>query len=373
MKTQTKNLTIILCLATIIALVHACKKSDTASSASNDQPHIMQAALEAMKAKYKDQPTSFTQILNLAGKGYWADVNGNQITRGSVATNRVDACPDPGEDYPTQSVHSVLREYTCNQGYRIEVQYDVILAYTPLLDNGAGTSSFGRVWLFNSSNTRIWPTTTPVPKHPVLSIANLGSAGTDPNGLPLTLYRITFRTDYIPEATFNASTSMQTYLSVYTDCANYPTFVCPFSTQQSSITSQQNSLPCLRIDNVYWNPSSGIGASVAGVNVVPNSCYPSGYVYPEQQEIQISKDGGWEPLRLWYWGTTGKVYNYTGIINNFDLDYILLDGYNAPTTTLPAGNYTVRYRNKMITTNAGGPCTTQPDGTWVTATWYLSI
>lgn len=377
MKTQTRNLLFLLLIISLIATVNGCKKNNNSDQTDPTGPHTMQPVLDAFRAKLKDQPTSFTRILNLQGKGFWADENGNQITRRSfgTSTGRVNACPDPGEDYPSQNIHSVLREYTCGQGFRIEVTYDVTLAYTPMLTNSSNLPSFGRVWLFNSSGTRIWPTTTPLPKHNVLTITNVGSAGTDPNGLPLTIYRINFRTDYIPEATFNASTSMQTYLSVYTDCPNYPTFVCPFSNQQSDITSQQNSYPCTRIDNVYWNPSMGIGASVAGVNTVPSDCIPPGYVYPEQQEIQIFAGGSWQPVRLWRYGGSFKEYNYTGSINNFDVWYILMDGYSSSsgTITLSNANYPIRYRNKMVTTNAGGPCVTQPDGTWVTTTWYISL
>lgn len=374
MKALTKNLSILLFIFSVLAVLNACKKNKDKETAQENQQHSMQAALEAMKARYKNEPASYTQVLNLKGKGFWADEKGNQITRHSSPAGRIAACPDPGEDYPTQSVYSVKREYTCGQGFRIEVKYDVKLAYTPLKENASLVPSFGRVLLFNSTGTRVWPTTTPLPKHSVLTVENLGSAGTDPNGLALTNYRITFRSDYIPDGIFNASTSMQTYLSVYTDCVDYPTFVCPFSTQQSDVTSQQNFYPCTRIDPVYWNPGIGIGASVAGVNTIPSDCLPYGYVFPEQQEIQVYCYNQWQPMRLWRYGTTTfKEYRNTGIIDNFDIWYVTVDGYTGGGTSYLNGNYPVRYRNKMITTNAGGPCVTEPVNTWVTTTWDLSL
>lgn len=374
MKLTGRIFAALLSVSLLIIIFNGCKKQNTGTP----ERQTMQPALDALRERYKNTPLTTTQILNMPGKGFWADETGKQIFARTSSPNRIEACPDPGEDYPSQSVYSVLREFTCGQGYRIEVKYDVILAYTPQLTNGLGTASFGRVWLFNSGGTRIWPTVTPTPKHNVLTIDNLGSAGTDPNGLPLTKYRVTFRTDYIPEGTFAASTSMQTYLSVYTDCVNYPTFVCPFSTQQSAITSQQDAYPCTRIDVVYWNPSFGLGAQVAGVNTIPSSCFPWGYVFPDWHEVQIFKDGAWEPLKLWRWKASpppppGDPKEYSaGLLNSVDLWYIRMDSYNAPTTTIPTGTYPIRYRNKQ-TTGVGNPCVTQPDGTWVNTNWYLSI
>jgi len=378
----------LLTLLFFIVTFYSCKKNQNDDVIITDTNKTMQPVIDAFKEKYKTGSFSETRILNLPGKGFWADNNGVQVTRASRAlekstrnysTTMLSACPDPGEDYPSQSIYSVLRELTCEQGYRIEVKYDLILAYTPQLTNSSLVPSFGRVWLFNSAGAKIWPTITPTPKHNVTSIVSVGSAGTDPNGLPLTKYRITFKTDYIPEAIFDMSSSMQSYLFTYTDCPEYPTVVCPFSTQQSAITSQQNAFPCERIDKVYWNPSSGIGASVAGVNTLSNSCYPFGYVFPQKHEIEIYRNSSWESIQLWRWKATippppadPKEYS-SHYMTNFDSWYIRMAGYESGGTgTISDGYYQIRYRNRQDF-GSGGPCSTQPAGTWVIETWYLSI
>ncbi|HUC83316.1 MAG TPA: hypothetical protein VMR70_20565 [Flavisolibacter sp.] len=362
MNTMIRNLLGVSLFVLLLIFTNGCKK--TANEIPAPQPETM----KDIEAKVLAEGKSFTQIVNLPGKGYWADLNGKQLFRRSIIGARTTACPDPGEDYPEQAIHSVKREYTCAQGFRLEVKYDVTLAYTPELANNAGTKSFGRVRLKNGSTT-IWPTTTPVPKYNVLSIDVIGSAGTDPNGLPLTTYRVTFRSEYIPESTFNASTTMETYLSVYTDCDDYPTFVIPYSSQQSVATDQANSLPCARIDKVYWGPKVGSTPPyVTGCHPLITSCFPSGYVFPHRQEIQFKNgSGSWVPFALYVNGLGNASVN-TGLISIFDVFYI-----DVSKNGLVAGNVQVRYRNNHESgTGNGAPCTTAPDDTWVYETWYLN-
>lgn len=346
----------------LLTLTNGCKKSSIEMQAPSSE------TLKDLEAKIKAEGESFTQVVNIPGKGYWADLNGKQIFRSSNLGSRTNACPDPGEDYPEQEMYSVKREYTCAQGFRLEIKYDVTLAYKPELTNTSGLKSFGRVRLKNGG-TVIWPTTTPTPKYDVLSIENLGGAGTDPNGLAMTKYRVTFRSDYISESTFNSSTSMETYLSVYTDCSTYPTFVIPYSPQQSVSTDQANSLPCARIDKVYWGPKVGnTPPYLTGCHPLITSCFPSGYVFPHRQEIAFKNSSGiWVPFALYINGLANPSVS-TSLISIYDVFYI-----DVSKNGLVPGNVQVRYRNNHEDgTGNGAPCSTDPEGTWVYETWYLN-
>lgn len=359
--TTTKVFRYFLAVLFFTSIFHSCRKSEKL----NDR----QESNELLRERLKNETYGNTQILNLKAKGFYGDLEGNPITTNKpISTLMAASCPEPGEDYPEQSIYSVLKEFTCSQGYRIEVKYDIILAYTPLLQNSSGTASFGRLRLKNSSETIIWPTGTPVPKFNVTSIENLGNAGTDPNGLTLTKYRITFRSDYIPEATLSASATMETYLLIYTDCVNYPTFVCPYSPQQTSSTSQANTQPCLRIDKVIWNPRSDeIPPFLAGANPIGNPCFPYDYVFPHKQEIKFKKsDGTWGDFNLYINGGSNPS-EATSLINYWDIWYI-----DVPNSAgLVPGNVEVKYRNNNMGLSTQ-PCVSQPEGTWVYETWYIN-
>jgi len=356
MKISIKILSAILSVALFGIFINGCKKTDKISSEDKN--------LENFKKRIKEEPFSYTRILNLPGKGFYADEDGNQIFPSRNNSGRTSSvCPDPWDDYPTQSIYSVKTEFTCGQGYRVEVKYDLTLVYVPQYTNGSGLPSFGRLRLKNSGGTVTWPTGTP-PKYNVTSIANVGSAGNDPNGNPQTIWRITFKTDYIPEATFNAAATLETYLFVYTDCPNIPTVVIPYSPQQSSSTSAHNAYPCLRTDKVYWNPGhTGWPSDISGCNPVGSGCFPFGYVFPDKQEIQFFYSGAWGYIDFIFPAVNPSTRITNGRINYFDLYYVDLASHS-----LSPGIYPSRYRNKQTGTSNGGPC----DGDWVyESNWYL--
>lgn len=310
---------------------------------------------------------------NVAGKGFYGDLEGNSLHFPlNQDNNRTEwYCPQPpDQDDDLQQEVSVTSQFTCNQGYRLEVTYTIKSYYNLLTANPNNSSqiSKGRLLLKNSSGTVVWSNTNMA----ITSIVNLGTTPDDYGVADLTIFQVKYITPYISESTYNSSAKAWPSLFIYTDCPNIPTVSIPYSAQQAASTYDLITLPCLRVDKVWWNPSTGLGASLAGMDAVPGSCYPYNYVYPDKQEIQIYANGVWQAIQLWEWDPQGgTIPNNTGKIIHSDIWYISMSGYIGG--TISAGNYQVRYRNRQEGTSNGGPCVSQPTNTWVTETWYISI
>lgn len=336
---------------------NGCKKDDKIGTTQNED-------LPRIREQINKLPFTNTNVVNVKTPGYYGDADGNPIVRmkanngNSGMSTLGGGCPAPEDDYPEQTIYSVKTGLVCGQGYMVEVTYDLTLVYEPLLTNAAGAASFGRIRLKNAAGTVIWPTTTPVPKYNVVSIVNMGSTKTDPSGLPLTTYRVTFKTDYIAENIFANAASVETYLFAYTDCPNIPTFVCPYSQQQTSTNFLGTiSSPCSRTDRIYFNATNGeYKANVAGA-AVRTSCIPYGYVFPNKQQIEFkNKDGVWVSFVL----NGGYVDGDKTGIRPMDICYFNIQA--SVVKGLITGNVQVRYYNVM---DSG--C--QSD--YVYETWYI--
>lgn len=168
--------------------------------------------------------------------------------------------------------------------------------------------------------------------------------------------------------------SIFSYLGMSNDCSNY-TLIIGYSTQQSAVGSQHTTLPCLRVDKVYWNPSSGTPPtytppSLSGADPTGSGCFPYGYVFPDKQEIKFKKNSSDNYTGVFnlYINGLGNASVATSEINYFDVWYI--DPANS--SALVTGYVDVRYRNKQTGTSNGGPCVTEPTDTWVYETWYIN-
>jgi len=365
--------TIKLCITTLVVLIstaifYSCKK--TATNEANEQSEL----LESFKKKYKNEPFISTEIINAAGKGYYGDLNGNRINIIPGQSNRGNAtsCPDPGNSEFSQVLVSISRELTCGFGYRFTVTYKITSEFYPQLTNGSGLPSKGRIKLLNSGGTQVYISPTS-PANPVISIQNNGVVGQNSNGDDLNEFLVTYRSELVSEAIYNSSASVQSNLFCYTDCANYPSLSIGFSTQQSSLNSANNTLPCNRIDKVYWTPSGG-GAppSLLGCNPFGSSCFPYGYVYPAKQEIEfLNGSGQWKRFYLHFQGLGQAGTEDLNMIDYFDAWYIDVSLSQSQNGLVP-GNVQVRYRNNHNVSANGGPCVSQPTGTYVTETWYIN-
>ena len=355
-------------ILSIIAF-YSCKKNE------RNEPKVETDLKTLYKEKLKGQPISITQVVNLPGKGYYGDINGNKVTlppgihKGN-STNG-SSCPGPGDSEFSNDLVSITSEYTCNVGYRYVVTYRLTSEFYPQMTNGSGTPSKGRIKLLNgSTQVYITPTTT---INPVLTITNNGVVGVNSNGDDMNEFIITYRSEIISEATVNSATAIQSNLTCYTDCSNYATLNIAFSSNQSVPTGQQVSSPCLRVDKVWFNPTSGgTPCNLAGCDPIGSGCFPYGYVYPEKQEVEFKNgSGAWKNFYLRINGL-GQPGVETGLINYSDVWYIDVSA-SSSNNGLVTGNVQVRYRNKQVTNGLnGGPCVSQPDGTYVTETWYIN-
>lgn len=337
-------------------IFNGCKKDDKQQETQND--------IERIRAEVRKQPFAATSVVNLQGKGFYGDIDGNPvtITHSGKSTNGMSTmgagCPDPGDETPAQTLVYASIETLCGQGYVVEVAYDLTLVYSPVLTNGT-VASFGRIRLKDASGTVIWPTVAPLPKYNVVSIENRGEAGLDPFGLMQTTYRVTFRSDIIAESTFSGAVTMEPYLFTYTDCPNIPTFICPFNTYQYVATALFSQTPCNRTDKVYYNGSSG-GPDPSISGIANNLYCSSGYQFPTSQEIVfLNSTGDWVPFYLYgisYVGTTPR-----NVISSLDIVYIDV-AQTVANSSLVRGNVKVKYRNQMSSGCSSG---------WVYDTWYI--
>ena len=184
---------------------------------------------------------------------------------------------------------------------------------------------------------------------------------------------VSFRTEYINESQFNSAVAIEPNLYAFTDCSSYPTISIAFSPQQSAIGYQQNSLPCTRIDRVYWNLSSSpTPPNLAGANPSGSSCFDYGYVFPHKQEVQFKNNSGvWKSFYL-HVNALSNPGVETSLINYWDTWYIDMSLTQSNNGLVP-GNVEVRFRNNhMGSSSSGGPCVTQPNDTWFYEIWYLN-
>ncbi len=347
-----------------ITVFNSCKKNKEAEIIPESKDLV-----EFYKQKLKDEPTRITQELNLAGKGYYSDLNGNRITSINLGVGRSTSstCPNPTESEYDQVLLSATRDFFCGVGYTYEIKYKITSEFTPLLTTGPSTYSFGRIRLKNSSGTVIY-TTSFANRNPMLSIVNNGIVGQNSNGDDLTEYVLTYRTEQISSTIFNTATSMESMFSAYTDCPNYAIIQVPFSSSQAVSTTAQNSLPCSRVDKVYFNPRNGsTPPSVAGVNVTGSSCFPYGYVFPAKQSIEfrVGNTTTWKPFSLFTIGASGTS-SPIQFINYWEAKYIDVTSSQTLNGLIP-GNVQVRYRNDN--TSASPSCTS---ASYVFETWLVN-
>ena len=350
----------------ITILLFSCQKSINDQQATEKQDLI-----ETYRQKLQGKPTETTQILKLPGKGFYGDINGNRIT--TIIPNggrgNASSCPEPSESEFEQELYSITRMFYCGSGYSYQIRYKIISEFTPLYNGGSPfyNISFGRIKLYNNaSNTAIY-TTPSTDKNPIVDIQNNGVVGQNSNGDDMNEFILTFYTEEISLSTFNSATRMKAMIFAYTDCPNYASIQIPYSGDQTVSTTTQNALPCSRTDAVYFNVQSGSSPSnLSGVNPIGSSCFPSGYIYPNKQEIEFKKTDG-------NWGGHFNLY-LTGLNNPSSTKYLIdyvdiwyIDGANSAGLG-SQGTKEVRYRNNHNVAANGGPCTSA----WVYTTWYIN-
>jgi len=313
------------------------------------------------------------QVLHVPVTGYYGDINGNRLEvipkNGSEKTQGT-SCPDLGSTESSQEFVSMEREYTCNVGYRFVVTYRIVSEFY-LLNSIGSTASGGRIRLKNSSGQYYY--TTPASSKAPVTITNNGVVSQNSEGADLNEFIVSFRTEYVSETDFAGAVAIEPNLFVLTDCSNYPTLTIPFAPKQAAIGSQQNSFPCSRVDRVYWNPKSGsTPPSLTGANPVGSTCFPFGYVFPNKQEVEFKNSSGqWKPFYLKINGL-GQPGVQQSLINYWDVWYIDVSASQTNNGLVP-GNVEVRFRNnQMGSTSNGGPCVTEPAGTYIYETWVIN-
>lgn len=90
---------------------YSCKKTDK-DTASDSSGITKEEAIARIKNQLKDKPLETTYKLNLPGKGYYSDENGNPLDLQAIRANRsAYACPAPEDDYFSTELISISSQY----------------------------------------------------------------------------------------------------------------------------------------------------------------------------------------------------------------------------------------------------------------------
>src|SRR4051794_34208872 len=94
--------------------IYSCKKNEAISNAGG--PLTKEEAIRNFKKEMGNTPVITTYQVNLPGTGFYGDANGNKIDfKARKGQKLLYDCPDPADDYFSQSVVYVKSEYSCGQ------------------------------------------------------------------------------------------------------------------------------------------------------------------------------------------------------------------------------------------------------------------
>ena len=121
MRNSTLKMVTMVTIVLSTLILNSCKKSSDKGSPEGEDLR------EVYFKKLAGQPYVSSQILNIHGRGYYSDLNGNKITllRTNSSELRETSCPEPGDSEFDQTFVSMDREFTCGVGYRFLVTYKI--------------------------------------------------------------------------------------------------------------------------------------------------------------------------------------------------------------------------------------------------------
>lgn len=342
----------------LLFFIQGCKKNDRVADTG---VHSLE---ELYREKLKNEPFSFTQVVNLKGKAPYLDSNGNKISF-KTPTNpdgQLVSCIQPDNSEYRFEFVSISTGYRCGYGYKFGVKMKVISEFNLVITDMQGMVSNGRLRFRNATGAVIYTT----PSLRVESITLNGVVGHNSAGDDLNEFIIEYSTDEVAGYYYNLSASVQPSMVLYTDCQQMSTIftgsnITPLPVSAASMTTN----PCLRTDKIYWNPrsSSNPRPSVAGTNTMFNQCYPPTYIYPDYHEIMYKgADDNWYHFRLFVNFLNMPSRDTIGLKWN---QIFYIDVPNCPNLT--PGFVQVMYRNIM-----GTPQNHTCESAWVYETWYLN-
>ncbi len=349
MKLQSKLflLTALILFLFSVILFNSCTKIDT----SNEQPDPAKNSIKALKERYKGQENMI--IYGVTGR-WQIDVtffiNQFNLNRSNYT------CYTPGVDEWYVISLSNKRQFLCNSGYKIYVEWKVSVPNAINLINNNGTNTTtGRVRLKNSSGITISTSnitaitfSTPVPDDPINYPDNK-------------VYTITYETPYISQSTFNSAYTLENSMPIVaTDCVDIPWFSIPVLPVYIFNVANSNTNACQRNDYVYINPPSYSGGclgtlitspSIAGCNIF-GQCNISGYTLPQYQHVQWRRTDV-TPIENW-----GSNPDHERLLGPSDV-FTFTPGTNYNN----CAQYEFRYRNETSSC-PGGPGFWSPSSFW---------
>jgi len=210
----------------------------------------------------------------------------------------------------------------------------------------------------------------------------------DPNCASNQIYEIFYVFTNVPNSYFASGTVLSTNLGMTTDCSLVGNFVSTGDVTGPTF-SQNEDLPCNRIDKVYIFPAAtGVQAYTTALGNTTAICtHPTGFAHPDYHQLeyrQINSGGyNWDDqTSVVYWGIPNYFFSSTYLPNFAPNDVEKLDQM-----TVASGQWIIRYRNVKTSTcdiiyNSGSspdianpsPGPSGAGGIWGTPSlWYTEI
>ncbi len=322
-------------LLLFLLILFACKKANQQNEIGLEQT-IQERSLDLLKKKIEKDGRNYEMAHNVKVASYAVDQNENRLSAKDLKSHKntrlfsscVDVNGDPIFGFDETVLESCTAYYQCGSGYQITTSW---LLTTPLPLTTTGTK--GKIRLKNTSGTITYTNLNITP----VTITALSQ--TNLNFPADIVYRVTFISPYIEEATFQGAVILENAALLATTCSQGPQAISYLSSYVLYIGTIFTS-PCLRVDLVSINPpSSGFYGGIAGCNAGATCNWQYGYILPNTQDVEFT-------------AVSGGAVNRTVNIRNFAALTIVpvTASANLPTDNsihiyLYSGTYTIRYRN----------------------------
>lgn len=329
------RLLFILNVATVIIITGGCKKSYYSTLSSYEE--VRSALLEKSRRGGKKHFINVDQKI----EAHYTDLTGKMLDVQQRAPNGVSLC-----DYSSPDV--LLKEYSriamCGtSGNILSWKYEISSTNFLTFANPINTSNNNRK---TRGVVRIFDGSTEIYNEVTFNVVIIDN-GTDPNNLNANIYSVIFTSSSINTLyLLNPNYELRVGAFIMNDCDEY---------QPAIISVANTGLPhtgvndvCRKSDICYINPGT-TGVFISGVD--PLALCPSGYLYPDLQQVEFTVDNGvnWYPIENAL--TSFTAIQNTNYLNPFEASGVVPQsgsGYS-----LSSGTYTMEFRYRDVKVQSG--------------------
>lgn len=288
-----KLLSTIFLFTLLMIWLNGCKKNDSSPPVKKDVQTTRDIP-DWVKEKFRSTPRGIVFSVDKTKEtpADLIDRNGNLVYSGSTGQRLLTMpCDDADPSWVDNSFgfDSEQIEYQCDE-FRVKSKLRLTTGFTIVLNDPTPSAAVSRIRLYirNSSSTIIYDQEFPI------SLSDITSVGTVPGNSDLTIYELSFVSPWISSpVTTPAGLTFQYRPTIYTNCPDAAITLYGRG-NLSSYPNLDYSDVCNRIDIVDIE-SGGMGnpgyAYFDGSNSMFWCSYPSGFVPPQQHQIEWKKVG----------------------------------------------------------------------------------